>query len=115
MTDHRDLVLAYRSYSLPRAEVIIGMLNAYGIEAVMFDRNFNANNGHLLMATGGFRIMVQSGQLREAQDLLKAFRDTDNFPESESFQKKPLFHSAWLLLMAYLGVWAPVWLRKRDR
>jgi hypothetical protein len=111
----RDLVLAYRSYSLPRAEVILGMFNAYGINAILLDRSFNSNNGHLLVATGGFRIMVPSEQMRDAVELLKPFQDSDDLPESEAFKKEPILNSLWLLLMFYLGVWAPKWLRKRDR
>ncbi|MDE2385559.1 MAG: hypothetical protein KGO53_13170 [Alphaproteobacteria bacterium] len=115
MGEDRDLVLAYRSYSLPRAEVILGMLTAYGVEAQLFDRDFNANNGHLLVATGGFRIMVPAEQLRAANELLKPFHDADDLPESEAFQKRPLINSLWLLLAGYLGVWAPAWLRRRER
>ena len=115
MTQDRNLVLAYRSYSLPRAEVITGMLNAYGIKAILFDQSFNSNNGHLLVATGGFRIMIEADKMREARDLLKPFHDSDDLPESEAFNKEPIANSLWLLVMAYFGIWAPAWLRKRDR
>jgi Putative prokaryotic signal transducing protein len=110
----RNLVLAYRSFSLPRAEVIIGMLNAYGVAAVLFDRDFNGNNGHLLLATGGFRIMVPAHQVSDAVELLAPFQDSEESPESDAFKKKPLRNIFWLLVMACFGVWAPAWLRKRD-
>jgi len=115
VTTERELVLAYRSYSLPRAEVINGMLNSYGIQSILFDRNFNANNGHLVVATGGYRIMVPSEQLNDANHLLVPFHDSVDQPESEAFRRAPVVNSIWILLMAFFGVWAPAWLRKRDR
>ena len=109
------LILAYRTFSLPRCDVIVGMLKAYGIEAHAFDREFNGNNSHLLVATGGYRIMVRQSRTYDVRMLLKPFRDEADQSESDAFKKQPITHSLWLMLCLYFGVWAPAWLRKRER
>ena len=109
------LILAYRTFSAPRCDVIVSMLTAYGIEAHAFDREFNGNNSHLLVATGGYRIMVRQSREFDVRMLLKPFRDDADRPESAAFKKQPMAHSLWLLVCLYLGVWAPAWLRKRER
>ena len=108
------LILAYRTFSLPRCDVIVGMLKAYGIEAHAFDREFNGNNSHLLVATGGYRIMVRESRISDVHLLLRPFRDETDHPESAAFRKQPITHSLWLLFCLYFGLWAPVWLRKRE-
>lgn len=109
------LILAYRTFSLPRCDVIVGMLKAYGIEAHAFDREFNGNNSHLLVATGGYRIMVRQSRVYDVRMLLKPFRDEVDHPESAAFKKQPITNGVLLLLGLYFGVWIPAWLRKRER
>ena len=109
------LILAYRTFSLPRCDVIVGMLKAYGIEAHAFDREFNGNNSHLLVATGGYRIMVRQSRVSDVRMMLKSFGDEADHPESAAFMKQPVWHSLWLVLSLYFGLWAPAWLRKRER
>ena len=118
MAEDDEFVLAYRTFSSPRAEVIVGMLQSYGINAQLLDRHFNSTNGHLVLATGGYRIMVPESRLRDAQGLLKPFETEDDHsdaPESESFRKHPVQGVFWLLVSWLTGMWAPGWLRKRDR
>ena len=115
MNTEDEFALAYRSFSLPRAEVIVGMLQSYGINAQLLDRHFNSNNGHLVLATGGYRIMVPTSQLRAANELLKPFHDEDELPESAAFNEKPVRNIFWLALSFLLGIWTPMWLRDRKR
>ncbi|MBG1230811.1 hypothetical protein [Aestuariivirga litoralis] len=75
MSTGEEYVLAYQTYSLSRAEVIIAMLQAYGIDAQLQDRHFNNTNGHIAFATGGYKIIVPQSGLRDAQELLKPFQD----------------------------------------
>ena len=113
--DDDHLVLAHRTFSLSQCDVIISMLTAYGIEAHAFDREFNSNNGHILLATGGYRIMVRETQIAQARLLLKPFVDAKpELPESAAFKKRPLSNGIWLFFCMVFGVWAPSWLRRRD-
>ena len=114
--DDQDLlVLAHRTFSLSQCDVIVGMFKAYGVEAYAFDRAFNTVASHLLVATGGYRIMVRESQLSAAQDLLNPFLVKPELQESSAFKKRPISNSAWLLFCLMCGLWAPTWLRHRDR
>lgn len=77
MSGDDEFVLACQTYSLSRAEVIVGMLQAYGIDAMLRDRHFNSTNAHIAFATGGYHIMVPESRLRDAKELLKPFQGDD--------------------------------------
>lgn len=112
-----DLIVAHVSYSWPEAEVIVSMLEAAGIEAILADRLTIANNWHMAVALGGFRILVPSSSKRDADIVIAAFRDAapdEPLPESQSFFEKPVQNSFWLAFSVLFG-WCPAWLRQRGQ
>ncbi len=108
-------VLAYRTYSLSRAEVIECMMRAYAIPALLIDRHFNSTNGHIAFATGGYRIMVLESRLRDAQELLKPFKDAEGSVEREAFRMRVPSRALRLKIIQMFSTWVPGWLRGKRR
>jgi hypothetical protein len=99
-------------FSWPEAEVAASMLNAAGIPAIVGDRLTVANDFHMSMAFGGFRILVPRESLDEAQNLLKEVEPSNQTMDSDAFKKAPLAGSFWLAV-SLLFEWCPAWLRKK--
>jgi hypothetical protein len=111
------LVVVHQTYSWPEAEALTNMLSAYGLEAVLADRNTIGNNWHETIAFGGFRVMVPEMHMRHASifvDEFKAAGEKNGSPESDAFREKPVENTFWLMV-SLLGVWFPAWLRRRKR
>jgi hypothetical protein len=112
---HDGLVVVHISYSWPEAEVLVSMLEAAGISAILADRLTIANNWHLAVALGGFRILVLESSKADAQRVIAEFQGAASdgrLPESESFHRQPVKNSLWLLFSVFFG-WCPAWLRQR--
>ena len=113
---HDGLVVVHVSYSWPEAEVLVSMLEAAGVAAILADRLTIANNWHLAVALGGFRILVHESNKADAQRIIAEFQEADSdghLPESESFRQQPVRNSLWLLFSVFFG-WCPAWLRRRT-
>jgi hypothetical protein len=106
------VAVAHVCFSWPEAEVAASMLNAAGIPAIVGDRLTVANDFHMSMAFGGFRILVPRESLDEAQNLLKEVEPSNQTMDSDAFKKAPLAGSFWLAV-SLLFEWCPAWLRKK--
>jgi hypothetical protein len=106
------VVIAHVCFSWPEAEVAASMLNAAGIPAIVGDRLAVANDFHMSMAFGGFRILVPTESLADAKSLLKDVEPSNQTMDSDAFKKAPAAGVFWLLVTFFVG-WCPGWLRKR--
>jgi hypothetical protein len=106
------VAIAHVCFSWPEAEVATSMLNAAGIPAIVGDRLTVANDFHMSMAFGGFRILVPKGSLEEAKILLKDVEPSNQTMDSDAFKKAPVAGSFWLVV-SLLFEWCPAWLRKK--
>jgi hypothetical protein len=106
------VAIAQVCFSWPEAEVAASMLNAAGIPAIVGDRLTVANDFHMSMAFGGFRILVPRGSLADDQSLLKDIEPSNQTMDSEAFKKAPVAGSFWLAV-SLLFEWCPAWLRKK--
>jgi hypothetical protein len=106
------VAIAHVCFSWPEAEVAASMLNAAGIPAIVGDRLTVANDFHMSMAFGGFRILVPRESLYVAQNLLKDVEPSNQTMDSDAFKKAPIAGSFWLAV-SLLFEWCPAWLRKK--
>jgi hypothetical protein len=106
------VAIAHVCFSWPEAEVAASMLNAAGIPAIVGDRLLVANNWHISLAFGGFKILVPSESLEDAKILLKPIEPSNQTMDSDAFKKAPAAGVFWLLVSYFIG-WCPGWLRKK--
>jgi hypothetical protein len=106
------VAIAHVCFSWPEAEVAASMLNAAGIPAIVADRLTVANDFHMSVAFGGFRILVPKNSLEDAKTLLKDVEPSNQTMDSDAFEKAPAAGVFWLLISYFIG-WCPGWLRKK--
>ena len=73
--DDDSLVSVHLSYSLSEAQVIVSMLQAYGIPAIIQGGESARNYGEVAITAGGMPILVPQRNLRDAKQLVQEFKD----------------------------------------
>lgn len=114
------LVTIARYYDLPAAEVACSVLNAAGIPAFVFDRQFAYQHVSRLVAIGGVRVMAPAVHAHEARDILDVGEDLhpnldgDDCPQCGAASPfRPASLVAGILALPFGAVFL-VWGRRRK-